>query len=226
MKLKEKISNELNSHEGFVILKKLWQNKRYRSIFWLLLYFIFFAVIISSIRTSYNESPVKEPIATNLNVVEVLNSMNEYSYEIFLNKEQSIITGEVKDNTHTFTYQNKTYTIVANNIYLEQNGNLIKVDLSKELHIPIEAIALDKLDDYIVDKDSIKTTDSVQYNLENISNNGDEPFNLGIIFYGKDTIEKIEIDFSDYVKNKNLDYEQYLFTIKLGDEKDDSNSIG
>lgn len=226
MKLKEKISNELNSHEGFVILKKLWQNKRYRSIFWLLLYFIFFALIISSIRTSYNEPTIQEPIETNLNVVETLNNMKDYSYEIFLNNDQIIITGEVINNTHKFIYKDKTYTIVGNNIYLEQNGNLIKTDLSKELYVPIETITLDKLDDYIAQKEAIKTADCVQYNLENSDIIENETFNLGIIFYGKESIDKIEIDFSDYIKNKNLEYEQYLFTIKLGDEKDESNSVG
>lgn len=226
MKLKEKISNELNSHEGFVILKKLWQNKRYRSIFWLLLYFIFFAIVISSIRTSYNEPAIKKPIKTDLNVVETLNSMNEYSYEIFLNDEQSLITGGVKDNTHIFVYKEKTYTIVGNNIYLEQNGNLVKVDLSKELHIPIEKITLDKLDDYLVDKEPIKTSNSVQYNLENSNIIQNETFNFGLIFYGTDSIEKVEVDFSDYIKDKNLGYEQYLLTIKIGDEINESKNLG
>jgi len=226
MKLKKKINEELNNIEAFVIMKKLWKNSRYRSIFWLILYFIFFAVIISSIRSGYSEQPNQEPVKNNLNVVEVLNNIQDYSYEILLNDDQSIIVGEVKDNTHTFVYDNKNYTIVGTNVYLEQNSNLIKTDLTKKLYIPIEKITLDKLDDYILNQESIKNVENIQYNLKNSDIIENQNIDFSIIFYGTETVEKIEIDFTQYVKTINTDCNQYILTIKIGDDQNDDSNIG
>lgn len=225
MKLKEKINNEINSNEGFVIMKKLWQNKRYRSVFWLILYFIFFFVIISSLRTSYQNQPVN-PETTNrvINVSEILTQLDDYSYEITLNTDTVLINGKVVDNTNTFVYENENYTIVGNNIYLEQNSNLIKADLTDDIVIPINKIMVNEIEKYIQDSTPIGSQDVATYNLSLSNMIEGETISFAINFYGEDKIEKIELDFSEYIKLKELEYEEYILTIKLGDENNDNSS--
>ncbi|MBE6138191.1 MAG: hypothetical protein E7173_00410 [Firmicutes bacterium] len=226
MKLKKKISDELNNVEAFVVMKKLWQSPRYRSIFWLIVYFIFFAIIISSLQVSYKKQDNKGSIGSTLNVTEVLNNMKDYSYEILLNDEQSIIVGEVKKNFHTFAYDNEQYSIVGDNIYLEQNDNLIKTDLTSKIYIPIQKITLDKLDDYVIGQENIKSKDKIQYNLKNSDIIDNQNIDFSMTFYGTATIDKITLDFSQYVKSINADYDQYILTIKVGDINHDDNNIG
>lgn len=225
MKLKDKINKELNSNEGFVIMKKLWQNKRYRSIFWLILYFIFFFIIISSLRTSYQNSPV-DPDTTNpgINASEILDKLNDYTYEITLNNDKILITGEVVDNTNTFIYNNENYIIVGNNVYLERNSNLVKVDLTDDTIIPINKIMIDKIESYVADLIPVESQDGVKYNLSVSDIIEDEIIDFTIIFYGEEELDKIDLDFSDYIKLKGLEYEEYILTIKLGDENNDNSS--
>lgn len=231
MKLKEKINKELESHEAFVIMKKMWQNKRYRSIFWLILYFIFFSIIVTSLRNNYsnqtnNPAPTNPTTNVSLNVSKSLEKLDDYSYEIILNDNQSLIVGQLKDNTNTFVYNNKNYIIVGDNIYLENKSTLTKVDLTKnsDILIPINKITLDEIEEYIKNLEFIENEDSVVYNLSlsNIFEN--EAVGFSITFYGKEEIEIIELNFNDYVKSKELKYDQYILTIKIGGEDNERNA--
>ena len=58
-----KFSWHANKRKGF---KKLWANKRYRSLLILFLYFIFFGLIIGSVRSNYK------------NIEDYINKYNEY----------------------------------------------------------------------------------------------------------------------------------------------------
>lgn len=222
MKLKEKINKEIESNEGLSLLKSLWNNKRYRSLFWLILYFIFFAVIIGSLRNDYsnleeNQVPKEPDTNVSLNVNEILQNLEDYSYEILLNEEENLIVGEVKDDTNTFVYDNENYIIVGNNIYLEEELTLTKVDLleNSDLVIPIDKINIEEILEYIKDVEPVKSDDNIKYYLSMSNIFEDETINFVITFYGKESLETIELDFTDYVKYKELEYEEYVLTIKL-----------
>lgn len=236
MKLKEKISDKLNNNETFSLIKELWGNKRYRSLFWLGLYFIFFFVIIVSSRSNYSEpldsqTPENNPnIDIVLAVEEYMNDLDEYDYEISLNKDDILITGNVKNDTNTFTFNKKNYVIVADSIYLENGTNLIKTDLTKnsEIIIPINKITINQIKNYIrniestdiIKQDSIYT---VKYNLplSNVLDSEEGNFNLSINYSTK--LESIEIDLTDYIISKNMKYDNYILTIKILDNKDEGS---
>lgn len=227
MKLKEKINKKIEENEALSFMKGLWDNKRTRALFWLIIYFIFFFVIISSIRNSYQNQPVNpdSTVKQPLNVSEILEKIDNYSYEILLNGEQNLIVGNVEDNTNKFIYKEKNYIIVGDNVYLEDKLNLTQVDLTKEkdLFIPINKIMLDDIEKYIKEITPVKNEENIEYSL-NVSNifEGEEN-NFIISFYGSTNIEKIELDFTDYVKSKNEEYEKYVLTIKLGDNSNEPN---
>lgn len=225
MKLKERINKEIESNEGLSLLKSLWSNKRYRSLFWLILYFIFFTIIIVSARNDYsnleeNELPKEPDINISLNIDESLQNLRDYSYEILLNEEESLIIGEVKDNTNTFVYDNENYIIVGNNIYLENELTLTKVDLleNSDLIIPIDKIDIENILNYIKGVEPIKSGHSIKYNISMSNIFEEETISFVITFFGKDKVENVKLDFTDYVKYKGLEYEQYVLTIKLGKE--------
>lgn len=230
MKLKEKINNKIDNNEVLSVMKALWTNKRYRSVFWLILYFIFFSIIIMSLRSNYSSQPVDpEPLepSTNisLNVSEDLSKLENYNYEILLNGYR-LITGEVKDSTNTFVYNNKNYVVVGDNIYMENKSILTKIDLTKnsDLIIPVDKITIDKLENYIKDLESIKYEESIQYNVSMSNIFQEETIDFNIIFYGKNKIEIIELNFNNYIELKELKYDKYVLTIKIGDDNNDNNS--
>ncbi|MBE6152060.1 MAG: hypothetical protein E7165_01945 [Firmicutes bacterium] len=216
MKLKEKINKEIEDNEALSLLKGLWVNKRYRSIFWLIIYFIFFFVVITSFRMDYNEQNNNlNKQDENINVSEFLQTLNNYSYEISLNGGNPLIMGNVTSNINSFTYNGDNYIIVADSVYLENETTLTKVDLTQntDLIIPLNKITIDKIEDYIKDLEPISKDGKVSYNL-NINDIFEmEEVTFVINFYGK---EKIELDFSDYAKQKDLNYEEYIITIRIG----------
>lgn len=221
MKLKEKIKN----NDAFILIKSLWDNKRSRSILWLGLYFIFFFVIITSLRNDYNsykeQSPSLESYADT--VLTEIGTLEQYSYELLLNGE-NIINGKIKNNSNTFVYNGKDYIIVGDNVYLEKNSDLIKVDLTiiEEMIIPLNKIIINNIKQYIKDlvpieavaKDDILEI-KYEVSLNKILDLSEGTFNM--IFYKKDNIEKIEIDLSDYAVRNNLNYDKYIIEIKLGE---------
>lgn len=222
MKLKKKIKEEINSNEGFVIMRDLWNNKRYRSIFWLILYFVFFAIIITSLRGRYQNQP-QVSNKSSLDIVESL-KLDEYTYEILLN-EEPLINGKVENNTNVFTYKDESYVIVGDNVYLEKGSDLIKTDLIKEseLIVPVNKIMLDKIGNYIENKTSEKLDKGVKYTISLSNLLEEETLDFAMYVYGDSKIERIELNLNELAQLKELEYKQYILTIKLGDETNDNN---
>ena len=222
MKLKERINKEIESNEGLSLLKKLWKNKRYRSLFWLLLYFIFFAIIIASARSNYQslEKPSEEnktEESVSVKISESLENLDNYSYELLLNDE-ILLAGQVQDNTNTFIYEDKNYMVVGNNIYLENELNLTKVDL--EFIIPITSVEVEDILKYIKDIEPISNRLNEEYSVSMSNVFESENINFDIIFTENESNTFITIDFSNYIKYKQLEYEQYILTIKLDKVKE------
>lgn len=152
----KKTKEKINNNEYVAMFKKLWANKRYRSLLILLLYFIFFGIIIGSVRSNYKnmdnipEDDKKEEVT----VVEKMSSWNnyndDYEYNIVVN-DLDAATCNVKDGIVNLTVNNKNYTIINNNIYLNRNDDLKKVNKITELKIsiPVTKLNVKNIMDYL-----------------------------------------------------------------------------
>lgn len=152
----KKTKEKINNNEYVAMFKKLWANKRYRSLLILLLYFIFFGIIIGSVRSNYKnmdnipEDDKKEEVT----VVEKMSSWNnyndDYEYNIVVN-DLDAATCNVKDGIVNLNVNNKNYTIINNNIYLNRNDDLKKVNKITELKIsiPVTKLNVKNLMDYL-----------------------------------------------------------------------------
>lgn len=143
----KKTKEKINNNEYIVLFKKMWSNKRYRSLLILFLYFIFFGIIIGSVRSNYKnmdnvpeDNPKKE-----VTVVEKMSSWDnyngDYNYSILLN-DLDVATCNIKDGIVNLTVNNKNYTIINNNIYLNRNDDLKKVNKITELKVSISVTKL------------------------------------------------------------------------------------
>lgn len=152
----KKTKEKINNNEYIVLFKKMWSNKRYRSLLILFLYFIFFGIIIGSVRSNYKnmdnvpeDNPKKE-----VTVVEKMSSWNnyngDYNYSILLN-DLDVATCNIKDGIVNLTVNNKNYTIINNNIYLNRNDDLKKVNKITELKvsIPVTKLNVKNIMDYL-----------------------------------------------------------------------------
>ena len=152
----KKAKEKINNNEYVAMFKKLWSNKRYRSLLILLLYFIFFGIIIGSVRSNYknmdniSEDDKKEEVT----VVEKMSSWDnynsDYKYNIAVN-DLDAAACTVKDGIVNLTVNNKNYTIINNNIYLNKNDDLKKVNKITELKIsiPITKLNVKSIMDYL-----------------------------------------------------------------------------
>lgn len=143
----KKTKEKINNNEYVILFKKLWANKRYRSLLILLLYFIFFGIIIGSVRSNYKniDNVPNEDKKEEITVVEKMaswdNYNDDYEYNILVN-ELDVATCNIKDGIVNLTVNNKNYTIINNNIYLNRNDDLKKVNKITELKIPIPVTKL------------------------------------------------------------------------------------
>lgn len=152
----KKTKEKINNNEYIVLFKKMWANKRYRSLLILFLYFIFFGIIIGSVRSNYKnmdnvpeDNPQKE-----VTVVEKMslwdNYNGDYNYSILVN-DLDVATCNIKDGIVNLTVNNKNYTIINNNIYLNRNDDLKKVNKITELKIsiPVTKLNVKNIMDYL-----------------------------------------------------------------------------
>lgn len=201
----KKTKEKINNNQYVILFKKLWDNKRYRSILILGLYFIFFWVVISATRTNYqnmekyNEENNNQEVVT---IVEKMASWNNYkddfNYNILVNDELigqiSIVGGiinlDVDDNS---------YIIINNTIYKNKNDDLKKVDKIDDLEISIPILKLNienimtyikDIEDYSYEEDRIKYQIPITYFID-IEEELDEKILVEVI--GNDNLEKIII---------------------------------
>ena len=204
----KKLKNKISENETFIFIKKLWDNKRWRSILLLGLYFVFFFLIIVALRDSYNDQNVLvDTPEKTINLSDIIkkhyDNLNKYSYTISIN-DKKIIEGNIQDTFNSFYYNNRSYTIILDNIYLENNNDLKKVDINKnsKVIVPIELLMPNKILDYIINlnpiyeegKDNYKLIYEILNNYFNIEN--DYKFNVTIS--GDDNIREISLDLSEY----------------------------
>lgn len=142
----KKTKEKINNNQYVILFKKLWDNKRYRSILILCLYFIFFGVVISALRTDYQymESDNSNN-QSGINIEEKINNWysfdDNYQYAILVNEEEvgNIL---VNDGIINLTVSNKQYIIINNIIYLNKDDNLKKISKIDGLDMSISILKL------------------------------------------------------------------------------------
>lgn len=211
---------KINENEYILFIKKLWNNKRYRSLLVLGLYFIFFFIIIIGLRSNYRSIEDTESNNTSFSfemIKESYNNLRDYSYEIFVNDE-SLINGKLENGINNFTYVNEQYTIINNTLYKSKNDDLKKVNIKDDeivLSI-IDKIMLNNLVDYIynLNQNGIINDNSFKLDFEIPSNyfglEIEKIINVSILGESKNKIDKVIVDLSNY-KNEN-----YVITMKVG----------
>ena len=109
--------------------KEIWQYPRYRAIIILILYFIFFAVMFSLLKSSsIKDEVVKEPII----------DYNKYQFNVILDEEK--FSGSYYNGYMTFSYNNTYYTY-EDNILIPSDFNYIDILKYVDLKIAQELIS-------------------------------------------------------------------------------------
>lgn len=218
----KKTREKISQNENFILMKKLWDNKRYRSLLILGLYFVFFFVVISALRNGYQANENMDNNKTNNNFVsaetikEHYNNLKDFSYRVLLNNEL-LIEGNVKDSINNFSYKKQEYTIILDNIYEKDDEDLKKIESldSEELIIPINKIMINNIINYVMDIEITKELNNdgyeVYYDIPLSYFLIDEDGFAKVCVSGHEQIEKVTIDLTDYKK------EIYSISIIIGD---------
>lgn len=218
----KKTREKINNNKYIVFIKKLWANKKYRSLLILALYFIFFFIIISGLRSSYQNADNLDK-ENSVSVKEMINTqykeLDNYSYEVILNN-QTVIIGSLDSEINNFIYNDQNFTVILDNVYLNKNDDLKKVELEEynEMLVPINSLFVSNIMDYIVTLEPVSEEDTDRYNAiyeipySYFSIESDDVVQINI--KGSDKIEEISFDLTEYFK------EEYKIIYKIGDELD------
>lgn len=219
----KKTKEKINQNEYVILIKKIWDNKRYRSLLVLVLYFIFFFVIIVGLRSTYqnNENNNDSMIFSFKALEEKYSSLQDYIYSVSVN-DILVIEGELKENINSFKYNNENYTVINNNFYKEKNQNLEKIDLEEldELILIIDKIKLGKFINYLSSLNYSEVIDDNYYKLDFELPNSyfsiEEEGNIKASISGESNneLDEIIIDLTAYKK------EMYIITVKVSDIND------
>lgn len=214
----KKTKENINQNEYVDFIKKMWANKRYRSLIVLAIYFIFFFVIITGLRSTYQDSDINNTSASFSfeTIKEEYNNLRDYSYEIFVN-EESLVLGKLNNGINNFEYQDKDYTIINNNIYMDESGDLKKVELEDNdiLLTIIEKITLNNLVEYVStfnnNSEVNETGFKLEYKIPNTYFSLNKDGNVDITITGNTKLEEINVNLTEYIN------EPYIIKVKVSD---------
>lgn len=198
----KKTKEKINNNEYVILFKKLWGNKRYRSILILVLYFIFFGIIIGVARSNYDYVEDIKPEITVLEKMEEWNNYeNNYNYKILVN-DIKLAQVKVEDGIINLNIDDKDYVIINNNIYLNKNDDLKKVKQISDVDIDIPIIKLNVKDimNYLkthevesYKENSIKYQVLGTYFIDNLEEN------IEVELVGFDNLESININYKNNI---------------------------
>lgn len=215
----KKTKEKINQNEYVVFIKKMWANKRYRSLLILMLYFVFFFVIITGLRDSYNVDENTTNYFSFDKIKEEYNNLTSYSYEILIN-EESIIIGNMDNSLNNFVYDGKKYTVINNVMYEENDDSLKKVDLTNaDLVLSIfDKLMLDDLVNYIspLNKSGVINENSfvLDYEVPNTYFSIEEEDIIKVSILG-DTMNKID---EVIINLTNYEKEEMIIKMKVSDK--------
>lgn len=200
----KKTKEKINNNEYIILFKKIWSNKRYRSILILVVYLVFFGIIIGGMRSSYEDIDINQNNDTKkYTIVDKKNNWNNYKsdylYQIIY-KEKVVAIGKVEDGIQNLTVNNKKYTIINDNLYLNKNDDLKKIDKISDLNIPLSILKLNIGDimDYLseVEIDSYDET-TIRYYIPASYFVTKEEDDILIEIVGDNNLDKIIIYYPD-----------------------------
>ncbi len=201
----KKTKEKINSNEYVILFKKMWDNKRYRSILILVIYFIFFGIIIGVTRENYKNTEINDSgdSSKQPTIIEKKNNWNNYEknyqYIITLNDEK-IADVKVDDGIINLKVNNKEYIVINNVIYQNKNDDLKKVKEIPNLKIslPITKLNIREIMNYLKDleasnykENAMKYQISSSYFIDNTEEN------IDVEVYGYDNLEKIVINYQE-----------------------------
>ena len=201
----KKTKEKINSNEYVILFKKMWDNKRYRSILILVIYFIFFGIIIGVTRENYKNTEIngsgdssKQPT-----IIEKKNNWNNYEknyqYIITLNDEK-IADVKVDDGIINLNVNNKEYIVINNVIYQNKNDDLKKVKEIPNLKIslPITKLNIREIMNYLKDLEASNYTENaIKYQISSSYFIDNTEENIDVEVYGYDNLEKIVINYQE-----------------------------
>lgn len=174
--------------------KEIWKNPRYHALIELSFYIIFFAIIIIAFRTAGNSE-------TNLSVLDKLNTMTSFDYEVNIYKNDEIkyeINGIYYETSNTFVLNDKEYEIIDGTVML--NGN--KADLLVEFDL------------FYITHSSLYNTISEAELYSKTTYNDDTTSKTYRIYEEEKYIDIITYENDDYIYKIVIDYNDTLDNIE------------
>lgn len=201
----KKTKEKINSNEYVILFKKMWDNKRYRSILILVIYFIFFGIIIGVTRENYKNTEINDSgdSPKQPTIIEKKNNWNNYEknyqYIITLNDEK-IADVKVDDGIINLNVNNKEYIVINNVIYQNKNDDLKKVKEIPNLKIslPITKLNIREIMNYLKDLEASNYTENaIKYKISSSYFIDNTEENIDVEVYGYDNLEKIVINYQE-----------------------------
>lgn len=201
----KKTKEKINSNEYVILFKKMWDNKRYRSILILVIYFIFFGIIIGVTRENYKNTEINDSgdSPKQPTIIEKKNNWNNYEknyqYIITLNDEK-IADVKVDDGIINLNVNNKEYIVINNVIYQNKNDDLKKVKEIPNLKIslPITKLNIREIMNYLKDLEASNYTENaMKYQISSSYFIDNTEENIDVEVYGYDNLEKIVINYQE-----------------------------
>jgi hypothetical protein len=201
----KKTKEKINSNEYVILFKKMWDNKRYRSILILVIYFIFFGIIIGVTRENYKNTEINDSgdSSKQPTIIEKKNNWNNYEknyqYIITLNDEK-IADVKVDDGIINLNVNNKDYIVINNVIYQNKNDDLKKVKEIPNLKIslPITKLNIRQIMNYLKDLEASNYTENaIKYQISSSYFIDNTEENIDVEVYGYDNLEKIVINYQE-----------------------------
>lgn len=201
----KKTKEKINSNEYVILFKKMWDNKRYRSILILVIYFIFFGIIIGVTRENYKNTEINDSgdSSKQPTIIEKKNNWNNYEknyqYIITLNDEK-IADVKVDDGIINLNVNNKDYIVINNVIYQNKNDDLKKVKEIPNLKIslPITKLNIREIMNYLKDLEASNYTENaMKYQISSSYFIDNTEENIDVEVYGYDNLEKIVINYQE-----------------------------
>lgn len=209
----KKTKEKVNNNEYFILFKKLWANKRYRSLLILFLYFIFFGLIIGSARSNYKnmDNGSNEDKKEEITVVEKMASWNnyndDYEYKILVDEKEKA-TCNIKNGIVNLIIDDKDYTIINNNIYLNKNDDLKKINKidGLDISIPITKLNVKDIMNYLLNLEFDSYNDNyINYYIPSSYFIDGEDGNILVKIIGDTNLEEITINYQEEIISLRID---------------------
>lgn len=200
--------------------KKIWADKRYRSLIILILYFIFFLVIFTILEIGRETDSHRYNDFEKIKLVDY--QIYNFSVEISINNYTYNILGKRYNEKYEFEFENNIYTLDYNNLdmNLDINNEIINVfNYSPSFLANIiensEMISEKKIiaDNSIIKEYSISLEKYLQILDFNLENYNKEEYLIVTTSELNNEIISVSFDLSNLYKYFEENYEKYQITI-------------